>query len=66
MAESRPATTAVHALVRKASVYSFGFARSRSIRLAEEVAARAQVPLARRSLRTVHAERRSRGLGQST
>jgi hypothetical protein len=64
LAESRPATTAVHALVREASFYRFGFARSRSIRLAEEVAARAQVPLARRRLRTVRAERRSRDLGQ--
>jgi hypothetical protein len=66
LAESRPATTAVHALVREASFYRFGFARSRSIRLAKEVAARAQVPLARRRLRTVRAERRSRDLGQPT
>ena len=66
LAESRPATAAVHALVRETSFCRFGFARSRSFRLAEKVATRAQVPLARRCLRTVRAERRSRDLGQST
>jgi hypothetical protein len=66
LAESRPVTTAVHALVRKASLCRFGFARSHWIRLAEEVAARAQVPLARRRVRTVRAECRSRDLGQPT
>ena len=66
LAESHSATAAVHALVRETSLCRFGFARSRSIRLAEKVAARAQVPLARRRLRTVRAECRSRGLGQPT
>ena len=66
LVESRSATAAVHAPVRKASLCHFRYSRSHSLRLTEKVAARTQVPLARRRLRTVRAECRSRGLGQPT
>ena len=65
LAGSKSTTAIFRALVRESRFHRFGFTWSCPLRFAEEVATCTQVPLACRSLRTVRAERRSRGLGQS-
>lgn len=64
LTESHPATAAVHASVRETCFYRFSFARSCSLRVAEEVTAGAQVPLAYRRPRTVRSDCQSRGPGR--